>query len=248
MTTTPSTTRRSDTTSIDPEITHGGRGHAPATTFDNGARGRFNAWFFTAFDRYINVISSGHKQRAFAGIEPGTILELGAGVGANFAYLPTGSTVLALEPNEAMHRRLEERARGRDIDLELIEARAEVIPLPDESVDEVICSLVLCTVERPDLVLAEVLRVLRPGGAFRFVEHVAAHRGSPRGWAQRLLSRPWSWTFEGCQLGRHTDELIDAAGFGRTEIERRRLRRSIFFPVNEAISGTATKEHLGGHV
>lgn len=212
-----------------------------APTFHNGARGRFNAWFFTAFDRYINLVARTHKRHAFAGVQRGDVVELGAGVGANFSFIPAGSRVLAVEPNEAMHPGLVERAAERGVDIELVATSAEALPFPDSSVDEVICSLVLCTVDDPEAVIAEVLRVLRPGGTFRFVEHVAAPAASPRRWIQTAIARPWAWVYEGCRLCRHTESLIEQAGFGRTDIIRRRFRWSVFFPVNSAISGTATK-------
>ena len=212
-----------------------------AATFDNGARGRFNAWFFTAFDRYINFITRRHKGSAFANIHRGDIVELGPGVGANFSHIPVGSRLLAVEPNEAMHPGLIQRAAERGLDLELIKASAETIPLPDSSVDEVICSLVLCTVNNPAATIAEVLRVLRPGGTFRFVEHVAAHPASPRRWMQATITKPWAWIFEGCQLCRDTGQLVEHAGFSQTNVDRHRLRQSVFFPVNSAISGIAIK-------
>lgn len=220
-----------------PDIDGGGIG----STFHHGGRGRFNAWFFTAFDRYINFITRTHKAAAFAGIRQGDIVELGAGVGANFAYVPAGSRLLAVEPNLAMHERLRLRAEAHGIDLELVAAPAEALPLPDSSVDEVICSLVLCTVDDPVAAIAEVVRVLRPGGTFRFVEHVVAHPASPRRLVQVVIRRPWSWVFEGCRLCRDTADLIEHAGFGQTDIHRHRLRQSVFYPVNVAISGSATK-------
>ena len=83
-------------------------------------------------------------------------------------------------------------------------APGEAIPLDDGSVDAVICSLVLCTVATPPAVLAEIKRVLRPGGTFRFVEHVAARPISPRRWLQRILQRPWAW--------RHRNQVAAAIG------------------------------------
>ncbi len=212
-----------------------------ASTFDNGARGRFNAWFFTAFDRYINFITREHKGTAFADIRRGDVVELGPGVGANLSYVPAGGRLLAIEPNEAMHPRLIERAAERGLQLELIKASAETIPLPDSSVDEVICSLVLCTVNDPAATVAEVLRILRPGGSFRFVEHVVAHPASPRRWIQATIAKPWAWIFEGCQLCRDTGHLVEHAGFSQATVDRHRLRQSVFFPVNSAISGIAVK-------
>lgn len=209
-------------------------------TFHHGARSRFNAWFFRAFDRYINHISRSHKRSAFAGIG-GDIVELGAGVGANLDHLPKGSRVLAVEPSLAMHDALAARARARGIDLTVVGAYGEDLPIPDASVDEVLCSLVLCTVDDPEATLAEVRRILRPGGRFRFVEHVAAPRWSPRRWLQHAIRRPWSWVFEGCDLCRDTATTVRDAGFREVHVRRAKLRRSVFVPVNTAVSGYAVR-------
>jgi SAM-dependent methyltransferase len=216
-----------------------------ATPFDSGALGRLNAWFFGSFDRYINLISARHKRYAFADIAAGTVLEIGAGVGANFDHLLHATQLIALEPNPAMHPRLADRAQARGLDVRIIGAPAENIPIPDNSIDTVICSLVLCTVRDPARALAEIYRVLKPGGAFRFVEHVAAHPFSPRRWIQATVRRPWSWLFEGCQLCRDTGALIDTSGFSDTDIQNGRLRLSVFVPVNTVISGRATKPISG---
>lgn len=215
------------------------RPHRDRATSHIGAIGRLNAWFFDAFDRYINVVSRRHKQHAFSGIDGGTVVEIGAGVGANFDYLPLGTRLIAVEPNEAMHPRLTDRARRRGIDVDIIGAPAECLGLPDDSADTVICSLVLCTVADPASAVAEIRRILRPGGTFRFVEHVAAHPLSPRRWLQTVLTRPWSWLFEGCQLCRNTADLIHTAGFAEVTMQRNRLRWSLFVPVNSVISGRA---------
>jgi ubiquinone/menaquinone biosynthesis C-methylase UbiE len=207
--------------------------------FDHGARSRFNAWFFAAFERYINHIGRFHKGLAFGDLAAGTVLEIGAGVGANVSYLAPGTELLALEPNLAMHDRLRARCARAGVPVTVIAGGAERIPLPDASVDEVICSLVLCTVAEPEQVLAEVRRVLRPGGRFRFVEHVAAPRRGPRRMVQRLIRRPWSWLFEGCRLDRHTVDVIARAGFSDMTVAHRRFRRSVFYPVNSAVWGIA---------
>lgn len=207
--------------------------------FHNGRRGRFNAWFFTAFDRYIAHIGRTHKDAAFGDLEPGTIVEIGAGVGANFDYVPDGCRLVAIEPNLAMHPGLLQRAADRNIELEINTASAERMDLADGSVDDVLCSLVLCTVEDQDATLAEIRRVLRPGGRLRFVEHVAAPVWSPRRWLQHALRRPWSWVYEGCDVCRNTEEALGRAGFSEISINRRRWRRSLFIPVNTAIHGVA---------
>jgi SAM-dependent methyltransferase len=209
--------------------------------FDHGAISRFNAWFFTVFARYINHIAGRHKQDAFDGLRAGTVLEIGPGTGANIDYLPAGAHLIAVEPSLAMHDRLRERCVAAGIQLTILATGAESIPLPDESVDEVICSLVLCTVADPARALAEIRRVLRPGGRFRFVEHVAAPRRGLRRAVQRAIRRPWGWLFEGCRPDRPTPELVTVAGFADAHVQRRRLRHSVFFPVNSAAWGVAVK-------
>jgi SAM-dependent methyltransferase len=209
--------------------------------FDNGAISRFNAWFFTAFAPYLNHVARVHKQAAFGDLGAGSVLEIGAGTGANFGHLPRGTHLYAVEPNLRMHARLRRRAAAAGISLTLFGTGAEAIPLPDESVDEVVCTLVLCTVPDPERVLAEVRRVLRPGGRFRFAEHVAAEPGSFRYRVQRALQRPWGYIFEGCNPTRNTPETVASAGFRTLLVERRKLRNSVFWPVNTAAWGIAVK-------
>jgi ubiquinone/menaquinone biosynthesis C-methylase UbiE len=209
--------------------------------FDHGVVSRFNAWFFDAFDRYINHVARRHKDGAFAGLDSDVVVELGAGVGANLAYLRPGTRLIAVEPSLQMHERLRRRADEAGIDLHLVTHGAEELPLEDASCDEVICSLVLCTVADPARALAEVRCILRPGGRFRFVEHVAAPRWSPRRWLQRAIRRPWAWLYEGCTLDRDTAATIRAAGFAEVQITRERFHRSAFIPVNTTVWGIATR-------
>jgi ubiquinone/menaquinone biosynthesis C-methylase UbiE len=140
-----------------------------------------------------------------------------------------------------MHDRLRSRCAAAGIDVTVVAGGAEQIPLDDASVDEVICSLTLCTVGDPQRAIAEARRVLRPGGRFRFVEHVAAPRRGVRRAIQRTVRRPWSWVFEGCHTDRHTLDLVHDAGFSDVRAERRRFRQSFFFPVNSAAWGVATR-------
>ncbi|GAB3273226.1 hypothetical protein GCM10027562_42990 [Arthrobacter pigmenti] len=105
-----------------------------ATDFDHGMVGRFNAWFFTFFVRYINHAAGIHKAAAFDGIDAGTVVEIGAGTGANLGYLEPGSHLYAVEPNRRMHTRLRRRCQAAGVDLTILPTGAESIPLPDESV------------------------------------------------------------------------------------------------------------------
>lgn len=209
--------------------------------FHHGAISRFNAWFFDTFASVLNSASRRHKRAAFGGISASSVVEIGAGTGANVEFIPPGAHLYAVEPSLAMHDRLRQACKKADIDLTILSTGAEAIPLPDASVDEVMCSLVLCTVDDPESVLAEVRRILRPGGHFRFVEHVAAARPGFRAWVQRSIRRPWGWVFEGCDPHRHTLEAVQSAGFASVASERRNFSRSPFWPVNTAAWGVATR-------
>jgi ubiquinone/menaquinone biosynthesis C-methylase UbiE len=210
-----------------------------APTFDlHSRRGPFNAAFFRFMDPYIEWNLGRHKRRVFAGLGR-TVVEIGPGVGANLRYLPEGGTLVAIEPNRHMHSRLVSAALRRGVWLDLRERMAEQTALPDDSADTVISSLVLCSVQDPDAVLAEVRRVLRPGGTFRFVEHVVAPAGTFTRAVQRILRRPWSWTFEGCSCERDLEGAIRAAGFANVSVERYRVHTP-FIPFNTQIAGIAT--------
>lgn len=200
-------------------------------------RGPFNAAFFGLLGPYIEWNVRPHKRRVFADL-PSTVVELGSGVGANVRHLEPGSTLVAIEPNVPMHPRLRAAAARHGVRLDLRDRVAEHTGLADHSVDCVISSLVLCTVTDPEEVLAEVRRVLRPGGTFRFVEHVAARAGTPTRALQRALRRPWGWTFEGCSCERDLAGAVRAAGFARVDIEPYRLH-SPFVSFNTQIAGVA---------
>lgn len=202
---------------------------------------RFNAWFFDSLDGYINHVGREHKQSAFGGLSARRVVEIGAGSGANVGHLQPGTELVAIEPNVHMHDRLARRCEAAGVELTILAGTAERIELPDASVDEVIGSLVLCTVVDPSVVLAEVRRILRPGGRFRFVEHVAAPERGVRRAVQRILRRPWGWVFEGCDPGRHTAAAIERAGFAAVRVEHRKFRQSLFWPVNTGIWGTAVR-------
>ena len=211
--------------------------HVEHMGYDNPIRGRLNAFFFRMMDGYINRLVGARKQALFAG-HPGEIVEIGPGVGANFRYLTPGTRVIALEPNPRMHRSLRAAASRHGVSLDLLARSAEDTRLPDNSVDWVVCTLVLCTVDNPAATLSEIRRILRPGGRFVFVEHVAAPAGSWLRRLQELVRAPWQWLFEGCHTHRDTVGEIQRAGFSRVSVERETLS-SPFVPVNVQVSGVA---------
>ena len=201
------------------------------------ARGRFNSAFFWLMGGYLDRHLRRHKKRVFADL-PSEVVELGPGVGANLRYLPSGARLTAIEPNRYMHDRLRRAAARHGVDLEIRSVAGERIDLPDASAQAVISSLVLCSVDDPAAVLAEVRRILAPGGRFSFAEHVAARPRTPTRWLQRVVRRPWAWVFEGCSCERDLAGAISAAGFTSVEVRPYRIR-SPFVPFNTHIAGTA---------
>ncbi len=205
----------------------------------NAVRGRFNAWLLEVLDGYQHRKYAALKREMFGGLSH-TVLELGAGDGANFRYLAPGTRVIAIEPNVHMHRWLRARAARHGIDVDVRAATAEALPLADRTVDAVISSLVLCTVPDPARVLAEVRRVLRPGGRYWCIEHVAASEGSALAGLQRALRRPWRWMFEGCETSRDTARLLREAGFASVEVTPFTLP-TVFAPIRPQIAAVAVR-------
>jgi ubiquinone/menaquinone biosynthesis C-methylase UbiE len=127
-----------------------------------------------------------HRRRLLAGLT-GRILEIGAGNGPNFLhYAATVTQVLAVEPEPYLRRLALAAARQAPVPIRVVAGTAEALPAPDASFDAVVASLVLCTVADPDQALAEVRRVLRPGGMLRFYEHVRASDPRLARWQDRL--------------------------------------------------------------
>ena len=204
-------------------------------TFVHPVRGRLNSAFFALMDRYIDGRLRESRQR-FAQLD-GVVVDIGAGNGPTLRYLRPGTTVHAIEPNPYFHRRLRRSAEAAGLDLTIHAVPGDATDLPDASADAVLCSWVLCTVPDPAAVLREVRRILRPGGQFAFIEHVAAPAGPVRA-AQQLVRRPWHWVFEGCHTDRDTAAAIRAAGFTSVNVTEFRFR-SAFVPVRTQIAGVA---------
>ncbi len=168
----------------------------------------------------------------------GTVLEIGAGTGANFDDLPRDIHWIGLEPDGGSLPKLRRNAREFDDTSRVIKGIAENIPLDDSSVDTVLSTFVLCSVDDPTQALREVQRVLKPGGQFVFLEHVAAPRGSFTRWLQRML-RGRRRSGE-CDPVRDTLDIVRAAGFESVEHEPYSVRQLLVFGVPH-IAGVAVR-------
>lgn len=201
-------------------------------------RGRINSWFLAAAEKPMHREYGERKLRIFGEL-PATIVELGPGSGANFRYYPRGTRVIAVEPNPMMLKRMYAQAARHGVEIDLRHAGAEGMEVESESADLVVSTLVLCSVRDPDQVLSEVRRVLRPGGRFAFLEHVAADPGTRLRNVQEAIHAPWHWLGEGCHLNRDTASTIEDAGFRELEFER--FNGSGNTPYRPHISGFALR-------
>jgi ubiquinone/menaquinone biosynthesis C-methylase UbiE len=156
------------------------------------------------------------RRRALVAGARGRVVEIGAGTGLNIAHYPDGIDELVLtEPVAAMRQRLERRLQRHGRVARIVDAPAERLPLADASVDTVVSTLVLCTVDDPKGVLREIERVLRPEGQLLFIEHVRASSRFLAAW-QDKLEKPWRHFAGGCRCNRSTVDLMRACGLAVT--------------------------------
>lgn len=141
----------------------------------------------------------------------GVVLDVGAGTGANLAHFREASRVLAVEPDPGMRRRLADKASRAPFGVELLDAQAEALPQADGSVDAVVFTCVLCSVDDVGQALAEARRVLKPSGRLVVLEHV---RGAGRlARIQDLITPVWSRVAGGCHPNRDIEAAVRRAGF-----------------------------------
>ena len=140
----------------------------------------------------------------------GEVLEVGAGTGSNVPHYPQAVTRLVLaEPDRHMRQRLQARCASLSLQsAEVYDASLGVLPIASESFDIAVSSLVLCSVPSLEAALAEIFRVLRPGGRFVFLEHVAAEGRPERLKWQRRIEPVWKRLAGNCHLTRDPAEIV----------------------------------------
>jgi ubiquinone/menaquinone biosynthesis C-methylase UbiE len=158
------------------------------------------------------------RERAVPRCE-GDVLEIGVGTGLNFAHYDRDrvTRLCGIEPDHHMLKRAAKRADRLGLDIALSDAGAEALPYDDDSFDAILCTFVLCTIPDVERALAEMHRVLRPGGQLVFAEHVRAP-GEKAARAQDLLDPVWGVFAGGCHLNRDAAGLIRSAGFGEVDV------------------------------
>ena len=158
------------------------------------------------------------RARVCGGLE-GEVLEVGFGSGRNVPHYPASvQRVRAVDPATVGRRLAAGRVSASPVPVEYVGLDGEDLPLEDESVDHVLTTWTLCTLPDVDRALAEMHRVLRPGGSFHFVEHGRAPQPSVARWQDRL-NPIQKRLFGGCHLNRPIDRLVDGAGLQLEKVD-----------------------------
>ena len=182
-----------------------------------------------------------HRAALVRGLE-GVVVEVGCGSGSTFPYYGAGvARVIAIEPEPYLRRQAERAAQRAPVPVEVRAGLAEALPLDADSVDAAVCSLVLCSVPDQGAALAEIARVVRPGGELRYYEHVAEPEGTTSRRAQEWLDRTglWAKAGGGCHVARQTGDAIRAAGFTIEQEQTQTLGPPLVVPVRRHLLGTA---------
>ncbi|MEZ5184401.1 MAG: class I SAM-dependent methyltransferase [Candidatus Nanopelagicales bacterium] len=167
----------------------------------------------------------------------GRLLIVGLGPAEDLHHLPaTVTEVVGVEPSPSMRKAAHSAVAKAAMPVEIVDAVGEQLPLPDNSVDSVLFAYVLCSVDDPELVVAEALRVLRPNGTIAVLEHVVADSGSWMRRTQRLVSPIWPWIAGGCRCDQDTRAIFEAAGLDLTLLGSPNL--TSVPPVAPALVGT----------
>jgi ubiquinone/menaquinone biosynthesis C-methylase UbiE len=154
----------------------------------------------------------------------GRTLDVGIGSGLSLVFYGDSTTqVVGVDPSAELLVFAEERAHKVSVPVELIRASAETLPIEDESVDTVVSTFTLCSVNDPARALSEIRRVLKLGGELLFVEHGRAPDDGVARWQDRLTPL-WSRVAGGCHLNRQPDDLIRSGGFEIDALETRYLK------------------------
>jgi len=179
-----------------------------------------------------------HRDRLLAGLA-GRVIEVGGGNGLNFRHYPaTVTEVVAVEPDEYLRGLAEKAAKNAPVPVHVVAGHATALPVSDDEFDAAVASLVLCSISAVTAALAEVRRVLKPGGELRFFEHVRSNN-AVFGLLEDTITPVWSRIGGGCHPNRDTATTIEASGFTIDEVDRFYYAPLRFYPKHAHILGRA---------
>jgi ubiquinone/menaquinone biosynthesis C-methylase UbiE len=209
-----------------------------------GLNERAFAWYYPRLMAVSERAGGAALRAQVIGEAAGRTLEIGAGNGYNLPHYTSAVTDLVVtEPSPHMLTLLDERLTSTPPPVgtwELVQTGAETLPFPDDSFDTVTDGYVHCSIPRPDAAIAEIVRVLKPGGRYAFIEHVRAGNGSLLGRFQDVVEPLHVYVAAGCHPNRHTEELIRTSALDVEWMEHTTLPRS-FPTVRPVLMGCARK-------
>ncbi|MEH1817663.1 MAG: class I SAM-dependent methyltransferase [Nostoc sp.] len=211
-------------------------GDSPNQIYGNFSKRFFALMMAKSSGTYDKIVGE-RKLSLFANLQ-GKVLEIGPGTGPNLPYYPKDIHWIGIEPNPHTHSYLKKQAEKLNLNIDLRIGNAEWLDAEDNSIDTVVSTLVLCSVPNIDYTLQAILRVLKPGGRFLFIEHVAAPQGSLLRQLQNRISPIWKVIGDGCHPDRETWIALENAGFSSINYERFDAKLPIISP---HIIGVATK-------
>lgn len=176
--------------------------------------GFYSGWLFPrALDLVMQQKQMIPLRQRIGSAATGRVLDVGIGSGLTLPfYGHQVESILGVDPSSELLHFAEERAHRAPTAVELACASGEALPIEDRSIDTAVVTFTLCTVDNTSTMLAEIRRVLRPGGKLLFAEHGRAPERSVARWQDRLTP-VWQRVAGGCHLNRKPDEAIRSAGF-----------------------------------
>ena len=197
---------------------------------------------FPAMSRAIEAGGMAVRRKKLLAELAGEVIDIGVGTGPSFGHYPaTVTRVVAVEPEARLRAIATAAAAAAPVPIEVTAGVANALPGADASYDAAVVSYVLCTVPDQDAALAEIRRVLRPGGRLCFVEHVRADSAGQARAQRALEATVWPHLFGGCHLSRDTAAAIERAGFTITRLDRF-MFPAVRTPLSFHIAGHATAD------
>jgi SAM-dependent methyltransferase len=195
-------------------------------------------------DRALGHPAIDARRAALVGVASGDVLEIGFGSGATLPFYDAARVkqLTVVEPSDGMNRRAAGRLAASPVPVRSVPGAGEGLPFADASFDTVVTCLTLCSVDDPPQVLAEIRRVLRPGGKFLFLEHVLSDDADRRRWQVRLTPLQ-KIVGVGCHLDRDTAAMVRAAGLALPPVAQEQERAfGALAPLTPLIAGQALRE------
>ncbi|HEV3380895.1 MAG TPA: class I SAM-dependent methyltransferase [Trebonia sp.] len=200
----------------------------------------FFARIFPPLIRAMDAGGMAERRTALLRDLTGTVMDVGCGTGANFTRYPASVTrVVAVEPEPRLRHLATDAARVAPVPVDVTDGIAGALPAADGSLGAVVVTFVLCSVPDQDEALAEIRRVLRPGGTLCFLEHVRGHSAGIARTQAVLDATVWPRLAGGCHLGRDTVAAIERAGFAIGDLDRFMLPAARS-PMSFHVAGHAT--------